>query len=82
MSTGKAGATRPSGIGDEAFVEHQPQQGTVLVTVRLGDTILQTKISGPQNTPLALASDADRAWLEGIARTMAANFGEAAAAQR
>lgn len=64
----------PSGIGDDAFVQNQPQQGTVRVTVRIGDTILQTDIVRADHARLALASDADRAWLRRIAVGMAARY--------
>lgn len=64
----------PSGIGDDAFVQNQPQQGTVRVTVRIGDTILQTDIVRADHGRPALTSDADRAWLQRIAVGMAARY--------
>jgi hypothetical protein len=64
----------PSGIGDGAFVEYQPQQGTVRVTVRVGDVILQTDVSRADHARLVVTSAADRAWLQRIAVAMAAQY--------
>ncbi|MBW8804244.1 MAG: hypothetical protein JF587_10370 [Catenulisporales bacterium] len=64
----------PAGIGDGAFIENQPQQGTVRVSVRFGDTILQTIINRDDHKTLDLTSAAGKAWLEGIARQMAAHW--------
>ncbi|ACU69235.1 hypothetical protein Caci_0282 [Catenulispora acidiphila DSM 44928] len=67
-------AALPSGIGDSAFLLYQPQQSTVRVTVRLGDTILQTDIGRADHSPLTLTSAADRTWLQQIAQRMVAHY--------
>ena len=64
----------PSGIGDDAFVENQPSQGKVRVIVRSGDTILEAIVLGSDPKRLDLTSPPARAWLEGIARQMAAHW--------
>ena len=68
----------PAGIGDGAFVENQPQQGGVRVTVRVGDTILQTDLTRADRQRLTLSSDADRAWQQRIAAAMVARYTGAA----
>ncbi|NUR60110.1 MAG: hypothetical protein HOV87_15825 [Catenulispora sp.] len=64
----------PSGIGDDAFIENQPSQGRVRVNVRVGDTILEAIVLTPDPQRLDLTAPASRAWLEGIARQMAAHW--------
>lgn len=64
----------PTGIGDDAFVEDQPQMSTVRVYVRFGDTILVTVFSRPAVQPLDVTSAAGRAWVEGVARKMAEHW--------
>lgn len=78
----------PAGIGDDAFAESVPGMGTVSVTVRIGDTILQTDLlnadhvrnqSWTDKMPLDLTSAADRQWLADIARSMVSRYHGSAA---
>ncbi|GAA1950756.1 hypothetical protein [Catenulispora subtropica] len=64
----------PSGIGEDAFVELQPQQAMARVYVRFGDTVLEATVTRSDTKPLDLTSAAGTAWLERVARQMAAHW--------
>ncbi|NUP48520.1 MAG: hypothetical protein HOW97_14605 [Catenulispora sp.] len=69
----------PAGIGDDAFVEDQPQMSRVRVYVRFGDTVLETVFSRPSVQPLDVTSAAGRTWVQGVARKMAEHWASASA---
>jgi hypothetical protein len=68
-------ADLPAGIGDGAYVQYDHGNSSVRVTIRFGDTIVQTDITEPGTTTVPdLSSPQAQAWLTHVAQQIAARW--------
>lgn len=65
----------PAGLGDGAYIKRDYGNGSVRITIRFGDTIVQADVTEPGGTTMPDLSSADgQAWLTRVARQIAARW--------